>query len=937
MAVHIIPKKTKVKMEIFRGVTLFDVFYALFCLGVFILFLQSNFPFKVYIGLGVTAILVIFMFRNNGVRIYANVGWLFRFFSFKKHYYSKTRRGKEGNMKMLAPYTGIITSESEGDFIDFKEYYAKVVEIFPINLGLLQEEKQNMMINAFANALRRINQNQFAQLVKLNKPLVLDWLNKVEDQKEDNIIENAKLGLFSNEELLARDKVFVSRKNRIDYFNNQNKIYKDRFYLVVYGRDKHGLFNTVWGIKQSLSATSTPLGCKELKGSELCVFLKANYGREFDEREIESLKPEEYIDWIMPKDIKFSPLQANIDGHKFSYFTVTDYPLSVYNAWGLALTQIENARVVVNFRPLPRIASERLIDRSIIEMETQALYAARLSERIDKDTALQTMKDLLVALKNENEQLFDCTIHICAESKDRREVKAALKENNFRFNEMFCRQIDAFISANISQKDNITEAVRGMQTTSLAAFFPFVSSDINDDAGVYVGYGAEGPAFVNFFLRNDERQNSNMIIIGKTGSGKSFAAKTLLANLAADDSKIFVLDPEFEYKSLAEHLGGKIVDVGNGSNARFNPFHVFENLEMDDDEKDAVKASTFETHLQFLEEFFRFILDGISPDALESLNTVVAELYKSKGITTKTNFSKLKPEDYPNFDDLYEITKNKLAKSKDSYESGNLKTVLNYITKFATGGRNAGLWNGPSSITSNENFVLFSFQSLLANRNKQIATAQMLLVFKYLNNEIIKNREFNEKYRPGIDDEGTRKRKLIVVVDEAHLFMNPKYPIALDFMFDMAKRIRKYYGMQIIITQNIRDFMGSDDMIRQSSAIIAASQYSLIFSLSPTDVTELVKLYKNAGEINATEQDRIATAGRGDCFLITGPMSRTQVHIQADADLRSLFDKDFAATNSNVSFIEEETEENAQENAGENYSKLLDESDEQESESSEQK
>ena len=904
MAVHIIPKKTKVKMEIFRGVTLLDVFYALFCLGVFILFLQSNFPGRIYIGLGVTAILAVMMIRNNGIRVYSNIGWLFRFISFKKHYYSKTKRGKPGNIKMLAPYTGIIKTENEGDFIDFKEYYAKVIEIFPTNLGLLQEVKQNMLINAFANALRRIGQGQFAQLIKLNKPLVLDGLNEVEDAREDAIIEDAKMGLFTVEELIARNKVFISRRNTINYFNDSDKIFKDHFYLVVYGIDKRGLYNTVSGVIQSLSSTSTPIGARELKEKELCVFLKANYGKDFDEREIEKLKPEEYLDWIMPKDVKFSPLKATIDGQAQSFFTITDYPLSVYNAWGLALTQIENARVVVNFKPLAKLASERLIDRSIIEMETQMLYSARLSERIDKDTALQTMKDLLVALKNENEQLFDCTIHICAESKNRREVKATLKENNFRYNEMFCRQIDAFVSANVSKKDTITEAIRGMQTTTLAAFFPFVSSDIQDDGGVYIGYGAGTPAFINFFLRNSERQNSNMIIIGKTGSGKSFAAKTLLANLAADDSKIFVLDPEFEYKLLANNLGGKIVDVGNGSKARFNPFHVFEDLEMDEDEKDARQASTFETHLQFLEEFFRFILDGISSDALETLNTVVAELYKSKGITTTTNFAKLKPADYPNFDDLYELTKKKLDKTKDAYEKSNLKTVLTYITKFATGGRNAGLWNGPSSITSNENFVLFSFQSLLANRNKQIATAQMLLVFKYLNNEIIKNREFNEKYRAGMSED--KKRKLIVVVDEAHLFMNPKYPIALDFMFDMAKRIRKYNGMQIIITQNIRDFMGSEDMIRQSSAIIAASQYSLIFSLAPNDVTELVKLYKNAGEINETEQDRIATAGRGDCFLISGPMSRTQVHIFADGEIRSLFDADYVAVKQNETFLEEE-------------------------------
>ena len=71
----------------------------------------------------------------------------------------------------------------------------------------------------------------------------------------------------------------------------------------------------------------------------------------------------------------------------------------------------------------------------------------------------------------------------------------------------------------------------------------------------------------------------------------------------------------------------------------------------------------------------------------------------------------------------------------------------------------------------------------------------LFLVLKYLENEVIRNRDYNLKN--GTD------RKIIVVVDECHLFIDEKYPIALDFMYQMAKRIRKYNGMEIVITQSI--------------------------------------------------------------------------------------------------------------------------------------
>ena len=105
----------------------------------------------------------------------------------------------------------------------------------------------------------------------------------------------------------------------------------------------------------------------------------------------------------------------------------------------------------------------------------------------------------------------------------------------------------------------------------------------------------------------------------------------------------------------------------------------------------------------------------------------------------------------------------------------------------------------------------------------------------------------------------------------------------------MAKRIRKYSGMQIVITQNIKDFVGSPEIQRQATAIINASQYSFIFGLAPNDVTDLIELYRNAGEINKEEQDNIVTAGVGQAFLISGALSRTSVKIEASPTVVKLF------------------------------------------------
>ena len=159
----------------------------------------------------------------------------------------------------------------------------------------------------------------------------------------------------------------------------------------------------------------------------------------------------------------------------------------------------------------------------------------------------------------------------------------------------------------------------------------------------------------------------------------------------------------------------------------------------------------------------------------------------------------------------------------------------------------------------------------------------MLLLTKWIENEIINNRKFNRT--------NTSDKHVIVAIDEAHLFIDEKRPVALDFMFQLAKRIRKYSGMLMVITQSVKDLTGTPEIARKSEAIIAASQYSLIFNLSPNDMTDLCALYDKAGKINEVEQYCITHNPRGAAFFITSPESRTNFKIVAMPGVAAVIDK----------------------------------------------
>ena len=886
--VRIIPRKTKVKFEFFRGVTGLDILLGAIFLAIAIILFTSNFPMAIWVGIAwvIIAVSLFFKFADD-VRFYTTIIYLLKFAAQKKKFV-KGSENKKGDIKEMLPYEGVVQDR----YIDFGIYYGMVIEVQPMFFTLLTENFQDNVIESFANALRRLNNNQTCSIVKIRKPMVLDHYIYNENKKYDTLYDMQYDGQITEKEIDARAPIFEERVSFFEYINRQAKIYKDYFYLVIYDKDRELLENTATGMINSMAASLNPITSKILTGKDLYVFLKANVGKDFDERDLDILPFNKYMDWVTPDKIKFNIAKYYVDKDCYRVYNLIDYPIQVGNAWAAPFFLLDRTKVIMKFNPMPRMDSEKQIDKAIMEMESKLAKSGRSSTQIDLQTHLDTLKELLVSLKNNNQQLYNVNTYIVTEDAAKKEVRAMLKQQGFRYSEMFSRQVDGFISSNISRLDTMKSTMRGIPTSTLAASFPFISNSLQDYNGIYLGDN-EYPVFVDFFKRDRERVNSNMMIIGKSGSGKSYATKTLLTNLAADNCKIFILDPENEYRDLTRNLGGKFIDVGSSLQGIINPFHVITSLDASEDEKEEYDENgeliveekkvddSFTQHLQFLEQFFRVILEGINADAFEVLNSLVIDMYKKKGITYKTNLSKFKPEDYPTFDDLYNLILERLKTAKDDFSIRNLMTVETYIKKFATGGRNSALWNGPTSIETNENFVTFNFQSLVAGNNPTVTNAQMLLVFRYLNNEIINNKDFNQKYH--------KNRKIIVAVDEAHIFINPKYPIALDFMAQMAKRIRKYGGMQIVITQNLADFVGSDEIKRQSTAVINACQYSLIFSLAPNDVNDLIELYKKSGGINEEEQNSIVTAGVGQAFLITGPTSRTTVQVIAHDYVKQLF------------------------------------------------
>ncbi|MCR4902418.1 MAG: DUF87 domain-containing protein [Butyrivibrio sp.] len=898
---RVIPKKTNVRLELFPGIEVVDVAVGAIGGALTVMLLMANIPWHLALAFIVAAITAGLIVPIDDDKGYLMLIYFLRYLGRPKEFVKNDPEHPSDKLSIedITAFTGI-----DGNYIKYgEEYSATVVEIPSVEFRFYTETRQNNMIDrVFGSILRTAVDEEQILLVKLDRPLLYDDCISNEENKIKELEEAYLNGLLTNDELTVRVGIVHDRIEQLKSMNFKEKIYQPFHYIVFIHKDKALIQSQADSCVSEFGQNN--IEARQLKDKELAVFLKYNYGMTFDEREVDRLSPDKYMDWILPEKIKFTTRQVWYDNLITHQFRLRDYPVVVGNAWAANLYNEVGTKVVMRMTPIERSKAIRQIDRSLEELRSQHAETGRASKIIDINTQIQALANVLRLLQGENEMLFNVNTFVQINdyklseatksgvkvsnsdiNARKREVRRELAEEGFKVTDMFLQQFEGYVSASFGGFDAFEKYERGIHSSSIAAAFPFVFKSLNDKNGIFIGKSAGIPVFIDFFKRDSERVNSNTVIIGKSGSGKSYATKSILAQLAAENSKIFILDPENEYTKMAKELNGKIIDVGSATQGRLNPFHIITSLSDDEDDTDNTLGNessvSYSTHLQFLEEFYRQILPGISNDALEQLNNVTAQMYEEKGIDEFTDLSKLKPEDYPTFDDLYDKILNDYQMTKGDYSKTNLRVLTNYISKFATGGRDSQLWNGQASISTEENFVVFDFQSLLANKNGTIANAQMLLVLKWLDNEIIKNREYNMNYGAN--------RKIVVVIDEAHVFIDEKFPIALDFMYQLAKRIRKYNGMQIVITQNIKDFVGTEELARKSTAIINASQYSFIFPLAPNDMTDLVKLYENAGAINASEQDDIVNNGRGRAFVITSPSERTNVNIIAGEGIEEIF------------------------------------------------
>ena len=608
---------------------------------------------------------------------------------------------------------------------------------------------------------------------------------------------------------------------------------------------------------------------KVLKTQQLLSFFKKIY---FPFNEPVKSTNNQINDELLPSKVEFRKKTILIENKISAIKTIVKYPTILRNYFFFDnVFNFEGASVCVKLNNVSSTQVKADMDRSfrmlIVNKETSAKH---VSEQIDYDHQNDVIMNLLEDIVVGNEKVNNITFHMMLTAKNKKDLKEKqqrldeiCKLNNFVFSDNLFSQQEAFTDflptfrKKINRKKFLTSQI--IPTSSFANSFPFTYSNMFDEKGFLLGQLANGGfAFFDINVRDSQRKNSNMFILGTTGSGKSFTIKKILSQLLLKNQKVILLDPEREYKSFAHNFDGTWVDVGKASTGKVNPLQFFPSL---DEETNEVVS-----HIMFLEQFFTLTC-SFSSRELKMLIKLIKEFYKAKGITAD-NARTLTAEQFPTFDDLIAFVINqKIFNDKISIDN-----IIIELSTFEKDSIDGQLWNGHTTLKLDNQLVILDLLSL--SGNKRVVNAQMFLILKFLESVIKNNKEMQ------------KDQKITIAIDEAHLLIDKDFPVALDFIYQMSKRIRKYNGGLIVITQNINDFVGDKSIIKKSTGIINNCQYMLLFQLNSGDVKALNQLLVGNATLTAEEQHLLTIFKTGNCLFQTSQIQRFQLRILSSIEER---------------------------------------------------
>ena len=595
------------------------------------------------------------------------------------------------------------------------------------------------------------------------------------------------------------------------------------------------------------------------------------------DEETENLKA--FLDMIAPSIVKFET-GYYICGNTFRcMWALREYPTSTDDLAILRhLGEKHGVTLHIYTRMVSPLEERKIVHNAEIRNRMNRGSSQNLQRSVEAESNLQDVANLIGSLHRNKEPLLHCAVYIEMIAGDMQElqilqtnVEVELMRSKLNVDRLKLRQQAGFCAVSpVGFNAFGTEYERVLPASSVANLFPFNYSGKTDRKGFYIGKDKYGSNIVvDFDQRDEDKTSANVLILGNSGQGKSYLMKLLLLNFLEAGKSIITLDVEHEQWELCQALGGCFADISEGT----YKINLLEprcwDTDADPYDVDAPKAFRQSTrlaqHTSFLKDVFRTYKDFTTAQ-IDTIEIMLTKLYTEWGISEDTDFSQMRPEDYPILSELYdfiEIEYENFDETKPQlYTRETLQQILLGLHSMCRGA-DSKFFNGHTNLTSTR-FLVFGVKGLLSVA-QNVRSTILLNLLSYMSDKLL--------------TEGNT----VAALDELYIWLSN--PVAIEYIRNSLKRVRKKESALVLASQNLEDF-DQPGVREMTKPLFSIPPHQFLFNAGSIDR----RAYMDMLQLEDSEFDLIKFPQRGVCLYKCGN-ERYLLEVHAPPYKEALFGK----------------------------------------------
>ena len=523
-------------------------------------------------------------------------------------------------------------------------------------------------------------------------------------------------------------------------------------------------------------------------------------------------KGHSFKDFICPDSFEFEKDCFRMGDRYGRVLFLREYASYIKDAMISELTDLNrNLMLSIDVIPVPTDEAVREVENRLLGVETNITNWQRRQNAnnnfsavvpYDMEQQRKESKEFLDDLTTRDQRMLFAVLTLVhtADTKaqldaDTETLLTVSRKHLCQFSTLKYQQMDGLNTA-LPIGHRKINAMRTLTTESLSVLMPFRVQQIMDEGGIYCG---ENAISHNLIMCNKAKLlNPNSFFLGVPGSGKSFSAKMLVVFLAlATGDDILVCDPEREYASLIEAMGGEVIRIAAGSRDRINAMDMVEGY--GDGGNPVIDKSEFVLSL-----FEQLDTKGVSAkekSIIDRCTAAVYEDYQNGGAVPTLCILREKMLEQP------EKEAKDLALALELFTSGSLDAFAH-----------------ESNVDVNSRMVVYDIMDL----GKQLKTMGLLVITDAMLNRVTEN------WKKG--------KRTHIFLDEFHVVFENEYSGA--FFNSAWRRFRKRNAFPNAITQNVEYLL--DSVL--ASTMLSNSEYIVMLNQAPSDRQQLADLLNISNE-----------------------------------------------------------------------------------------